>query len=90
MASSYTATDAAAYERLMGRSSGRLADELIAFAGVDAGDRVLDVGCGTGSMTPVKARSRLVSSSSKTRSGASEKVPRLAILAQRYASILAL
>ena len=50
MASSYTATDAAAYERLMGRWSGRLADELIAFAGLDAGDRVLDVGCGTGSL----------------------------------------
>jgi SAM-dependent methyltransferase len=50
MASSYTATDAAAYERLMGRWSGRLAAELIAFAGVAAGDRVLDVGCGTGSL----------------------------------------
>src|SRR5215475_4149359 len=50
MASSYTATDAAAYERLMGRWSGRLAEELIAFAGVATGDRILDVGCGTGSL----------------------------------------
>lgn len=50
MASSYTATDAAAYERLMGRWSGALADQLIAFAGSEAGDRVLDVGCGTGSL----------------------------------------
>jgi SAM-dependent methyltransferase len=50
MASSYTATDAVAYERLMGRWSGRLADKLIAFAGINEGDRVLDVGCGTGSM----------------------------------------
>jgi len=50
MASRYTATDAAAYERLMGRWSARLADELIAFAGIDAGDSVLDVGCGTGSL----------------------------------------
>jgi SAM-dependent methyltransferase len=50
MASSYTASDAAAYQRLMGRWSGRLADALIAFAGLDAGDRVLDVGCGTGSL----------------------------------------
>ena len=50
MASSYTATDAHAYEHLMGRWSSRLAEELIAFAGIGAGDRVLDVGCGTGSM----------------------------------------
>ncbi len=50
MASSYTATDAQAYEHLMGRWSARLAKELIAFAGIETGDRVLDVGCGTGSM----------------------------------------
>ena len=50
MASRYTANDAAAYERLMGRWSGRLADQLIAFAGLAPGDRVLDVGCGTGSL----------------------------------------
>ena len=50
MASNYTATDAQPYQRLMGRWSPRLAEELIAFAGIEAGDRVLDVGCGTGSM----------------------------------------
>lgn len=50
MASRYTANDPAAYERLMGRWSGRLAEQLIAFAGVAPGDRVLDVGCGTGSL----------------------------------------
>jgi len=50
MASSYTATDAAAYERLMGRWSGRLAEQFIDFAGLVDGDRVLDVGCGTGSL----------------------------------------
>jgi SAM-dependent methyltransferase len=50
MTSSYTATDAAAYQRLMGRWSPALAEELIAFAGIAAGDRVLDVGCGTGSL----------------------------------------
>jgi ubiquinone/menaquinone biosynthesis C-methylase UbiE len=50
MPSSYTATDARAYEHLMGRWSTRLAKELIGFAGVETGDRVLDVGCGTGSM----------------------------------------
>jgi hypothetical protein len=35
MASSYTATDAATYERFTGRWRGRLAEELIAFAGID-------------------------------------------------------
>ena len=30
--------------------SARVAEELIAFAGVENGDRVLDVGCGTGSL----------------------------------------
>src|SRR5215510_8075796 len=50
MASSYTATDARAYEHLMGRWSGRLAKELIAVAGIETGDRVLDLGCGTGCM----------------------------------------
>lgn len=50
MPSRYTATDAQAYERLMGRWSPLLARELIAWAGIEAGDRVLDVGCGTGSL----------------------------------------
>jgi SAM-dependent methyltransferase len=51
MASGYTATDAAAYERLMGRWSGRLATPFVEFAGLASGDRVLDVGCGTGSLS---------------------------------------
>jgi SAM-dependent methyltransferase len=50
MPSSYTATDAEAYHRLMGRWSGSLAEALIGFAGIETGDRVLDAGCGTGSM----------------------------------------
>jgi SAM-dependent methyltransferase len=50
MPSTYTAADAAAYERLMGRWSPLLAEQLIAFAGVAAGDAVLDLGCGTGSL----------------------------------------
>jgi SAM-dependent methyltransferase len=55
MASGYTATDGAAYERLMGRWSARLAEELIAFAGLEIGDRVIDVGCGTGSLAAALA-----------------------------------
>ncbi len=50
MSSTYTATDAAAYERLMGRWSPLLAEELIAFAGLAPGESVLDLGCGTGSL----------------------------------------
>ena len=42
---------AAEYERFMGRWSRQLAPEFIAFAGVKNGDRVLDVGTGTGSLT---------------------------------------
>ena len=41
------------YERFMGRWSRQLAREYIAFAGVKNGDRVLDVGTGTGSLASV-------------------------------------
>lgn len=42
--------DADAYDQLMGRWSRRLAPLLIGFGGVAEGERVLDVGCGTGSL----------------------------------------
>jgi ubiquinone/menaquinone biosynthesis C-methylase UbiE len=41
---------AAGYERFMGRWSRQLAPEFIAFARVKNGDRILDVGSGTGSL----------------------------------------
>lgn len=39
------------YEQLMGRWSRRLAPSLIRFGGLNDGDRVLDMGCGTGSLS---------------------------------------
>jgi SAM-dependent methyltransferase len=51
MPSMFNARDAAHYERLMGRWSRRLAPLFIAHAGVAAGETILEVGCGTGSLT---------------------------------------
>lgn len=47
----FNAQSADAYERVMGRWSRRLAPLLIRFGGLADGDRVLDVGCGTGSLS---------------------------------------
>jgi len=51
LSSSSNFQDANVYEHLMGRWSRRLAPLLIKFGGLDDGDRVIDVGCGTGSLT---------------------------------------
>jgi ubiquinone/menaquinone biosynthesis C-methylase UbiE len=51
----FLATDARAYEHFMARWSRRLAAPFLDFAGVKAGDRVLDVGCGTGVITAALA-----------------------------------
>lgn len=48
--STFFAANAAGYELQMGRWSRRLAVEFIDFVGICDGERVLDVGCGTGSL----------------------------------------
>lgn len=52
----YVATDPVAYEQQMGRWSSRLAQHLIAFARIGSPPSVLDLGCGTGSLTLALAR----------------------------------
>src|SRR5215470_12844474 len=47
----YNARDAGNYEKLMGRWSRRLAPLFIEHAGIADGEEVLEVGCGTGSLT---------------------------------------
>jgi len=51
MSSSFNVHDAAGYEQLMGRWSKKLAPLFIEFVGLADGEKVLDVGCGTGSLT---------------------------------------
>ena len=51
MSSKFISRGADKYDSFMGRWSRRLAPLFIDFAGLGVGDRVLDVGCGTGSLT---------------------------------------
>src|SRR6516164_5403721 len=51
MTSSFNVRDAAGYEQLMGRWSKRLAPLFIDFAGLADNEKILDVGCGNGSLT---------------------------------------
>jgi SAM-dependent methyltransferase len=53
--STFVASRAAGYELQMGRWSRRLALEFVDFVGIGDGERVLDVGCGTGSLASVVA-----------------------------------
>lgn len=51
MSSTFNVNRAEGYERLMGRWSRLLAGPFIEFTGIEDGDRIIDVGCGTGSLT---------------------------------------
>jgi SAM-dependent methyltransferase len=59
--STFVAADAAGYERQMGRWSRRLVVEFLDFVGIADGERVLDVGCGTGSLVSAAAMRTSVS-----------------------------
>jgi SAM-dependent methyltransferase len=51
----FVTSDPAGYEIFMGRWTSRLAGPFLAFAGISSGQRVLDVGCGTGVITAAVA-----------------------------------
>jgi ubiquinone/menaquinone biosynthesis C-methylase UbiE len=51
MPSMFNARDAGNYEKLMGRWSRRLAPLFIAHAGIADGEKIIEIGCGTGSLT---------------------------------------
>lgn len=51
LSSTFKASSAGGYELTMGRWSRRLAEPFLDFSGITDGERILDAGCGTGSLT---------------------------------------
>ena len=49
--STFIASDGDGYELAMGRWSRKLAEQFIDFTGATDGEKMLDVGCGTGSLS---------------------------------------
>jgi SAM-dependent methyltransferase len=62
VSSTFVAADGDGYEAQMGRWSRRLAPLFIDFAGIAAGGSILDVGCGTGSLTFTLAQNEKIRS----------------------------
>jgi SAM-dependent methyltransferase len=74
---------ARSYERYMGRYSTRLAAELVSFAGIEPGMRVLDVGCGPGALAAAVA----VRTGARNVAAADPSEPLLAACAERVRGI---
>ena len=51
MVSTFKAINAQGYQQIMGRFSARLATSFLDYIGQESGQTILDLGCGTGSMT---------------------------------------